>query len=45
VKRVLFWGAVLIGGYIAVKNYKGFTADLNAGTKGASNIAKTLQGR
>jgi hypothetical protein len=45
VKRVLFWGAVLIGGYIAVKNAKGFVADLNASTQGASNIAKTLQGR
>jgi hypothetical protein len=45
VKRVLFWGAVLIGGYIAVKNYKGFTADLNSATQCAGNIAKTLQGR
>ena len=44
-KRVLLWGAVLIGGYLVLKNYKGFVADLNATTQGAGNIAKTLQGR
>jgi hypothetical protein len=45
VKKALLWTAVLIGGYIAVKNYKGFVADLGAASSGATNVAKTLQGR
>ena len=44
-KKVLFWGVGLIGGYLILKNYKGFTSDFNAASQGGVNLVKSLQGR
>lgn len=45
VKKVLFWAAVLIGGYLVLENYKGFSSDLSTAGTGSVNVIKALQGR
>lgn len=44
-KRVLFWGACLIGGYLVLVNYKGFTSDTSTAGAASVNLVKAFQGR
>ena len=44
-KKVLFWGVGLIGAYLILTNYKGFTSDLNAAGNGSINLVRAFQGR
>jgi hypothetical protein len=45
VKRVLLWGAVLIGGYLVLKNYTGFKTDVGTAGTSSVNLVKAFQGR
>lgn len=44
-RKVIFWGAVLIGGYLVLNNFKG--ANILLGTAGSqsTNLVKAFQGR
>ncbi len=44
-KKPLLYVALLIGGYLVLINYKGFTSDLNSAGTGSVNLVKALQGR
>ena len=44
-KKILVLGGGLIALYLVLANAKGATALLSGATSGASNVAKTLQGR
>lgn len=44
-KRVLFWGAVLIGGYLVLVNATGFSTDLGQAGTSSVNLVKAFQGR
>lgn len=44
-KKVLAGAGILIGMYVVLTNYTGFSTDIKAGSDGASSVAKTLQGR
>ncbi len=44
-KKVLFYGAVLIGTYLLVVNSTGSGTVITQGTTGATNVVKALQGR
>lgn len=44
-KKVLFWGAVLIGGYLILANAGGFTSDLGQAGKSSVSLVKAFQGR
>lgn len=44
-KQALFWGAVLIGGYLVLKNFKGAVADTNSAGQNSVNLVKAFQGR
>lgn len=44
-RRYLFWGACLIGGYLVLANYTGFGKDLSAAGSVSSQLIRDLQGR
>jgi hypothetical protein len=44
-KKALFYGAVLIGIYVAAVNATGSGTIITASTGGATNVVKALQGR
>lgn len=44
-RKALVYTAVLIGGYIAFTQWKGFKADVLASGNAGGNVVKTLQGR
>ena len=44
-KKVLFWGGVLIGGYIVVTHATGASRTLNSAGRGSVNLVKAFQGR
>lgn len=44
-RKVIFWGAVLIGGYLVLINYTGATSDVNAAGTQSVNLVKAFQGR
>lgn len=44
-RKVLFWGAILIGGYLVVQHATGASRDLNAAGRGSVNLVKAFQGR
>jgi len=44
-KKVLLYGAILIGGYVLVVNSTGAGTLINDATSGVTGLAKTLQGR
>lgn len=44
-KKILFYGAGLIGLYLVVVNFTGFTSDVNATATGSSTLVKAFQGR
>lgn len=43
--KALTYGAVLIGLYLAVKNFKGLAADTKAGGSAAGSVVRAFQGR
>lgn len=45
VKKVLGGIGVLIFGYLALVNYKGFSSDVGATSTGGIGVIKSLQGR
>lgn len=45
VKKVLFYSAALIGGYLVLVNYTGFSKDVTASSQGATSVIKGFQGR
>jgi hypothetical protein len=45
VKQYVYWGFVAIGGYLVLKYYKGFVADVGAAGSGSTNLIKAFQGR
>lgn len=44
-RKTLLWGAILIGGYLVLKNFKGAVADTNSVATGSVNLVKAFQGR
>lgn len=44
-RKVLLYGTVLIGGYLALAYATGFGRDVNAVTSGIAKVTKTLQAR
>lgn len=44
-RKVIFYGAVLIGVYIAAAYATGFGADVTNTATGTATVIKTLQGR
>ena len=44
-KKIIFGGFALIGGYLVLVNWQGFTRDTNAGGTFSVNVIKALQGR
>lgn len=44
-KKVLFWGAVLIGGYLVVSHATGSSRILASSGKSSVNLVKAFQGR
>jgi hypothetical protein len=44
-KKGLLWGAGLIGLYLAVNYYTGFSKDLSTAGTGSVNLIKAFQGR
>lgn len=44
-RKVPYYMAALIAGYLLLKNYKGAVAEANAGATGGVNLVKSLQGR
>jgi hypothetical protein len=44
-RRYALYGAALIGLYIAVANWKGFSADESASASGGASLVKAFQGR
>lgn len=44
-QRVIFWGAVLIGGYLALANSAAFVAGLNSAGTNSVNLVQAFQGR
>jgi hypothetical protein len=44
-KKIIFGGFALIGGYLVLVNWNGFTRDINAGGKSSVNVIKAFQGR
>lgn len=44
-KQVLFWAAVLIGGYLVLNQSKGFVADLGTAGTASTNLVEAFQGR
>lgn len=44
-KKILFYSAGLIGLYLVVVNFNGFSSDVNATATGGSSLVKSFQGR
>ncbi len=44
-RKALLWGALLIGGYLVLVNFTGFTSDVSTAGTGAVNLVKAFQGR
>jgi hypothetical protein len=44
-RKALFYGAALIGGYLVLVNFKGFTSDITSAGAGSVNLVKAFQGR
>jgi hypothetical protein len=44
-RKVLVYGAALIGGYLVLVHYTGFAKDVNSAGSGSVNLIKAFQGR
>jgi hypothetical protein len=44
-KKILFYSAGLIGLYLVVVNFTGFSSDVNATATGGSSLVRAFQGR
>lgn len=44
-RKFLYYGTLLIGGYLVLVNWRGFTQDLTSAGSGSVNLVKAFQGR
>lgn len=44
-RKALFWSAVLIGGYLVLVNFQGFTSDVSTAGTSSVNLVRAFQGR
>lgn len=44
-RKVLFWGAVLIGGYLVLTHFQGAVAETGTAGNASVNLVKAFQGR
>lgn len=45
IRRILVGSGILIGGYLALVHFSGFSSDVNALSSGAGGFVAKLQGR